>query len=1316
LLPLQRETLAAMADDRPLFEPCSEGCTTFYCISRGEKPRLTARARRRQAGTRMTTSKRKPPATRKDPPAPDATADLRRQAEEHLDGLSADTVASSAATPLPEEITAAVHELRVHQIELEMQNEELRRAHLELDAQREKYFELFDRAPVGYLTLSEKSIVGDANLTAAHLLGIARRQLVGQPFSAFVLAADRDAYYRHQRTLQKTEAPQTHELRLQRLGGGAGGGDADAAPGHFWAHLESRPRREAGGEPLSSWVAFTDVSERKQAEEDIRRLNDVLDEQVLAHTAELAESEARLRSLFETMAEGVVLFAGDGEIISANLAAESILGLTRSEEQDRTYDRPHWELRRPDGTPLPAEEMPGMRVTREKRAMKDVVTGFAQPNGAVSWISINAAPLLDGAGALEGVVAVFTDMTERKQAEDALRRRERELSTLVENAPDMIVRFDTDLRHVYCNTAVEQQLGVPALTLIGKTPLETGEPREQAELACRSLRQVLDTGEELAVEQSYPTPFGQRHLATRIVPERDAQGSIESLLAITRDITARKRTEQLLSVPAEILAIIAAPAPVRETAEGIVAALKKATGFDAVGLRLQDGDDYPFVSAVGYSEEFLEAENALAVRYPEGGLCRDEDGTVSLECTCGLVLRGDVDPASSLFTAGGSAWTNDALPLLELPPEEDPRLHPRNRCIHVGFRSFALVPLRAGEQILGLLHLADRRTDRFTAESMRFFEGLGASIGVALLGKRAEEALQGSEERLQLVLRGSNDAPWDWNLESDDLYCSPRWWAMLGYEVDELPADADLWGSLTHPADQSLVDQVLGDALETGPDAYETELRLRHKDGHYVPVLSRGLVLRDAEGKPVRVSGTNTDLTVRKQAEEELRASKEDYRFLAESIKDVVWVVDAETMCYRYMSPAVEGLGGRTAEELLNLPLIQTFTADVGAHVIDLTRRRARDFLAGKEPSGRFYTDEVGQPRKDGSTVWTEVITGYHINPKSGGVEVRGVSRDITERKQTEEELARALSLLESTMESTADGILVANSIGEIVRFNHKFREMWGLPEAIVAAKDDAAALSFVSGQLKEPQTFLTTMRDVIGAPDVISFDVLELRDGRVLERYSQPQRIGDALVGRVWSFRDITERKRAEEEIQQRNQELARLNEELVDEAAALAEANAATDDLTGLANRRHFYESLEKAVSLARRHGSPLSLVSFDLDGLKRVNDSSGHEAGDEALASFAALLIDLCRAEDLPGRLGGDEFSVLLPGIELSGGGGLAERVREAVRSCAALAERGVTVSGGIVQWSPGELPDDLLRRADQALYAAKRVGGDAVAIDG
>ena len=130
---------------------------------------------------------------RKTTAAPDAAEELRRarsaeelrrQAEVRLDGLAA-TIAT------PEELAAALHELRVHEIELEMQNEELRRAQYELEEQREKYFELFHLAPVGSFTLIDKGIVGEANYSTALMLGVDRLQLVGQPFSVFVFADDR---------------------------------------------------------------------------------------------------------------------------------------------------------------------------------------------------------------------------------------------------------------------------------------------------------------------------------------------------------------------------------------------------------------------------------------------------------------------------------------------------------------------------------------------------------------------------------------------------------------------------------------------------------------------------------------------------------------------------------------------------------------------------------------------------------------------------------------------------------------------------------------------------------------------------------------------------------------------------------------------------------------------------------------------------------------------------------------------------------------------------------------------------------------------
>lgn len=136
--------------------------------------------------------------------------------------------------------------------------------------------------------------------------------------------------------------------------------------------------------------------------------------------------------------------------------------------------------------------------------------------------------------------------------------------------------------------------------------------------------------------------------------------------------------------------------------------------------------------------------------------------------------------------------------------------------------------------------------------------------------KQAEQALQKSEERLRLVLQGSNDAPWDWDLVTDQHYYSPRLWQMIGFSVDELPADSHIWAHHLHPDDQIRVADHLARVLASVSQDYEIEFRLRHKQGHYVPVLSRGFILRDQTGKAIRVAGTDMDLTERKQAEDRI--------------------------------------------------------------------------------------------------------------------------------------------------------------------------------------------------------------------------------------------------------------------------------------------------------------------------------------------------------------------------------------------------------------------------------------------------------------
>jgi PAS domain S-box-containing protein len=262
------------------------------------------------------------------------------------------------------------------------------------------------------------------------------------------------------------------------------------------------------------------------------------------------------------------------------------------------------------------------------------------------------------------------------------------------------------------------------------------------------LRRLL-AGDQWLFEIEALTRDG-RGIPTEINARAFLLGGQWTVLAVARDITERKRAERYQNLSAEILGALNEPLGVRDAVGRILAAIKRETGFDAVGIRLRSGDDFPYFVQDGFSPDFLAAENSL--------IGRDENGNISLECACGLVLSGKTDPANPLFGEDGSFWTNNSLPLLDLTADQDPRLHPRNNCIHQGYRSVALIPIRVNRDIVGLLQLNDRKQDRFTLEQIHFFEGISASIGVALVRKQQEDALLESEARHRLLFDGSRDA------------------------------------------------------------------------------------------------------------------------------------------------------------------------------------------------------------------------------------------------------------------------------------------------------------------------------------------------------------------------------------------------------------------------------------------------------------------------------------------------------------------------------------------------------------------------------
>ncbi|MGA3220856.1 MAG: PAS domain S-box protein [Acidimicrobiales bacterium] len=164
-------------------------------------------------------------------------------------------------------------------------------------------------------------------------------------------------------------------------------------------------------------------------------------------------------------------------------------------------------------------------------------------------------------------------------------------------------------------------------------------------------------------------------------------------------------------------------------------------------------------------------------------------------------------------------------------------------------------------------------------------------------------------------------------------------------------------------------------------------------------------------------------------------------------------------------------------------------------------------------------------------------------DPTVGGYLVS--AHDITARTAAELELHHTLSLLTATLNSTADGILVVGTDGRITSFNGRFAEMWQVPASVLASGDDASAMAYVMGQLTDPDAFEAKVRELYASPEAESHDTLEFKDGRVFERYSRPQRLDGAVVGRVWSFHDVTERHRSEQELRESEQRFRRVFKE---------------------------------------------------------------------------------------------------------------------------------------------------------------------------
>jgi PAS domain S-box-containing protein len=446
---------------------------------------------------------------------PDHAAKLRRQAEE----IARDNAAKSPKhfeALSPEETQHMLHELQVHQIELEMQNEELRQAQVQLDTGRARYFDLYDLAPVGYVTISEQGLLLEVNLTTTTLLGVTRNELIKQPFSRFVLREDQDTYYFLHKQLFETGEPRGCELRMVKKDGTA-----------LWVRLQSSSVQDTAGLAVSR-VVISDISERKRAEELLAHKDDLL--RLTGEMAHVGGWEFDVATGEGTWTDEVARIHG----LDPTAPTNTSLGVSFYVDESRARIETAIKQAVEHGTPY------------------DLELEIRAANGEHKWVRTRGVPV-QKQGKTVQLRGTFQDITDRKKAEAVLRESETKFRSLFENMAaasclDELIYENgkaVDYRIIDINPAFEKIVGVTKKDTIGKraSTLYGGEiPFLDTYIL------VAETGKPASFEAYFP-PINKYLYITASCPGKGKFSTVFS------DITERIQTEAQLSQSQKMEAI-----------------------------------------------------------------------------------------------------------------------------------------------------------------------------------------------------------------------------------------------------------------------------------------------------------------------------------------------------------------------------------------------------------------------------------------------------------------------------------------------------------------------------------------------------------------------------------------------------------------------------------------------------------------------------------------------------------------------------------------------------------------------------------------
>lgn len=1097
---------------------------------------------------------------------------------------------------------------------------------------------------------------------------------------------------------------------------------------------------------LSQKVAI-ELTERKQAEEAVRR----------------AETHSRL--LIEKAPDGIVLVGPDGKNKYASPAARAILGF---DPEDNLQENP-LEYIHPEDTPSVLAAMNSL--IQDPGIVPVLRYRYRHKDGSWRWLEGTFSNLLTEPS-VEAVVINFRDITAHRNMEKLLNESEQQHRALIENSTDGILIVNNEGRVRYQSPSVVHLLGYGPASLIGASAFDLIHPDDLADIVAAFMQGLETPGYVHRGEYRLRHANGEWCYFEIVSHYRMDDPAIAGIIVNGRDITARRQAEEALRESEQKFHSV-----ISESTDGIILldesgrviefnrALEEITGLqrkdvlqrylwdllvemaprssqlvesrarvrDGIQLALQTGDA-PFLHQI--MEDVIERADG-SIRHVQhrlfsmatdkgwrlGGISRDiterkqtEDALRESEMRWQFALEGpgdgvwdwDVSSNSVYYSHQWKAmlgYTEDEIS--NTLDEWDKRIHPQDK--ESTYKKLqdhfaGETPFYQAEHRL----LCKDGTYKWILDRGRIIARTEDGLPRRMIGthtditerKQAEDALRESKDRYRVLYEDNPSmyfiADSQGMILSVNRFCVEQ----LGYGETELVGRSVF--DIFLPEDQAMAHQQFLTCLQSPRQTVQIEARKVRKNGDVLWVRESASAVQDGYGQMVVLINC-IDITKRKHAEQALADSESELYALFASMRDTVLVIDQDGY-YRRIAPTHPGQFYISPGNVIGKHLRDLFPADQVERFMALIQQ----VMETGQTRQIEYEIEVGNNQYP----WFEAS----VSPMGTDCTL-WVARDITDRKQAQAALTRSEQAYRSLFENMPIGLYRTSLDGRILDANPALVRMFGYPD-----RDSLLAIRAVDLYM-DPAYEERFQREIQKQGVLSGFEAEFRRYGRssfwaedyvrlVYDEAGNPLYYEGSLV-------DVTERKQAEDKLRRANAALETAHAEL-QEMFAHEQILARTDGMTGLINRRHFFELATREFNASLRYQRPLTIILFDVDGFKQVNDTFGHSMGDAILVQIAQVALQQIRNVDILARYGGDEFVILLPETNAQQAFQIAERTRECVASTGAGIKNSpfsVTLSLGVaeVNLSPQDASvEDAIRRADQALYAAKAKGNNCTVI--